>query len=63
MPALQQTNVAVLIGQMAGLFAAYRRGVNVDEPSAEKALYNRTVQGVQIYDPAGAYEAGSGTHR
>ncbi|MCS3665749.1 fructoselysine-6-P-deglycase FrlB-like protein [Salinibacter ruber] len=62
-PALQQTNVAVLIGQMAGLFAAYRRGVNVDEPSVEKALYNRTVQGVQIYDPSGACAENSGEHR
>ncbi|MCS4113940.1 tagatose-6-phosphate ketose/aldose isomerase [Salinibacter ruber] len=62
-PALQQTNVAVLIGQLAGLFAAYRRGVNVDEPSVEKALYNRTVQGVQIYDPSGACAENSGEHR
>ena len=57
-PPLQQTNIAVLIGQMAGLFAAYRRGVNVDEPSVEKALYNRTVQGVQLYDPAEAFPGG-----
>lgn len=55
-PPLQQTNIAVLVGQLAGLFAAYRRGVNVDEPSVEKALYNRTVQGVQIYDPSAAFE-------
>lgn len=55
-PALQQTHISVLFGQLAGLFAAYRSGVNVDEPSVEKALYNRTVEGVQIYDPAGAYE-------
>jgi tagatose-6-phosphate ketose/aldose isomerase len=40
---------------MAGLFAAYRRGVNVDEPSVEKALYSRTVQGVQLYDPTDAF--------
>jgi tagatose-6-phosphate ketose/aldose isomerase len=50
--ALQQVTVAVLFGQLAGLFAAHRRGVNVDEPSAEKALYNRTVQGVRLYDPS-----------
>jgi tagatose-6-phosphate ketose/aldose isomerase len=54
-PPLQQTNISVLIGQMAGLFAAYRRGVNVDEPSVEKALYSRTVQGVQLYDPTDAF--------
>ncbi len=54
-PALQQATVAVLFGQLAGLFAAYRRNVNVDEPSTEKALYNRTVRGVQLYDPSEAF--------
>lgn len=45
-----------LVGQPAGLPAVYQGGLNVDEPSVEKALYNRTVQGVQIYDPAAACE-------
>lgn len=62
-PALQQTNIAVLLGQLGGLFAAYGRGVNVDEPSVEKTLYNRTVQGVQIYDPAEAYGVDSAGYR
>lgn len=57
-PALQQTNIAVLIGQLAGLFGAYRRDVNVDEPSVEKSLYNRTVQGVQLYAPTDAFAEG-----
>lgn len=60
-PPLHQTPVSVLIGQMAGLFAAYRRGVNVDEPSVEKALYSRTVQGVQLYDPTDAFGQGEST--
>lgn len=48
-PHLEQVNLATLIGQLIGVFAAYRRGVSVDNPSTEKTLYNRTVQGVQIY--------------
>ncbi len=46
---LEQVNLATLVGQLVGVFAAYRRGVHVDDPSAENALYNRTVQGVRIY--------------
>ncbi|WP_233992471.1 SIS domain-containing protein [Salinibacter altiplanensis] len=60
-PALQQNNIAVLFGQLAGLVAAYRRGVNVDEPSEEKALYNRTVQGVRVYDPESAFGKDEGS--
>lgn len=49
-PALHQVNVAVLFGQLFGMFASFRRGQNVDEPSVSKQLYSRTVQGVKLYD-------------
>lgn len=49
-PVRFQVNVAVLFGQMFGLFASQRRSLNVDEPSVDKALYNRTVEGVRIYE-------------
>lgn len=49
-PALYQVVVSVLVGQLFGLFASVHRGFNVDDPSVEKALYSRTVQGVQIYE-------------
>ncbi len=49
-PAYLQVNIAVLFGQLFGMFQAYRRGINVDDPSTEKATYNRVVQGVHLYD-------------
>lgn len=49
LPALEQVNVAALFGQLFGIFAAYQRGSNIDDPSSESTLYNRTVQGVRIY--------------
>lgn len=49
-PSLYQTNIAVLYGQLFGLFAAYRRGINIDDPSVRKSLYSHTVQGVQLYE-------------
>lgn len=49
LPSLHQIDVAVLFGQLFGVFSAYRRGINVDNPSGDKALYSRTVQGVKIY--------------
>lgn len=49
-PVLFQVNVAVLFGQLFGLFASQRRSLNVDDPSVDKALYSRTVQGVRIYE-------------
>lgn len=49
-PAYYQVNLAVLFGQLFGLFQACRRNINVDNPSVEKATYNRIVQGVQLYD-------------
>lgn len=52
-PRYYQVNLAVLVGQLLGLFAAYRRGKNIDDPSQAKALYSRTVQGVQLYDLTG----------
>lgn len=52
-PPLHQVNLSVLFGQMYGLFSCYRRGMDVDNPAANKALYSRTVQGVTVYD----YEA------
>lgn len=48
-PPLFQVNVGVLFGQLYGMFLAYRTGINVDQPSVEKMLYSRTVQGVRIY--------------
>lgn len=49
-PPYFQVAPAVLVGQLLALFAAHNRGLNVDDPSKEKALYNRTVQGVTLYD-------------
>lgn len=49
-PVYHQVNIAVLFGQLFGMFQASRRGINVDDPSTEKATYNRVVQGVQIYN-------------
>ena len=49
-PPYFQVGPAVLVGQLVGLFAAYDRGCNVDDPSEEKVLYSRTVQGVTLYD-------------
>jgi tagatose-6-phosphate ketose/aldose isomerase len=58
-PRLHQVNLAVLFGQMLGLFASYRMGYDVDEPTSNSGLYARTVQGVQLYDyRAGARVAG-----
>ena len=51
-PAGYEAPVAVLVGQVLGLFASHRHGLNVDDPSVDKALYSRTVQGVRIYDAA-----------
>ncbi len=48
-PVGYQANLAVLVGQLVGLFAAYRRHCHVDDPSVDKALYHRTVQGVKLY--------------
>lgn len=49
-PIFFQVQLAGLVGQLLGLFSSYRRHINVDTPSQDKALYSRTVQGVQIYD-------------
>lgn len=49
-PKYFQVNLGVLFGQLYGLFQAYRRGINVDDPSTQKAIYNRVVQGVQLYE-------------
>lgn len=49
-PVYHQVNIAVLFGQLYGMFQACRRKINVDDPSIEKATYNRVVQGVQIYN-------------
>lgn len=49
-PTYYQVNVAVLFGQLFGMFSSYRRGLNVDDPPVENALYSRTVQGVRIYE-------------
>jgi len=46
---LHQINVAVLVGQILALYAAYHRGIDVDNPAMHKKLYSRTVQGVRIY--------------
>ncbi len=55
-PRLYQVNLAVLLGQMLALFASYKMGYNVDDPTADSGLYARTVQGVRLYqyDPASA---------
>lgn len=66
LPPHLQVAPAALVGQLYGLFASYRRGRNVDDPSRDKALYNRTVQGVQLYDyeKDGARKDGhGGSHR
>lgn len=52
-PPYYQVNLAALVGQLLGLFAAYRRGQNVDNPSEKRVLYSRTVKGVRLYDIAG----------
>jgi len=49
-PAYFQVNPAVLVGQLVALFAAHDRGYHVDDPSKDKALYSRTVQGVTLYN-------------
>ena len=49
-PPLLQANLAVVFGQLFGLFASQRRSLNVDDPSVDKALYSRTVEGVRIYE-------------
>ncbi|MEX0686356.1 MAG: SIS domain-containing protein [Balneolales bacterium] len=50
-PKMYQVNVQVLFGQLFGLFSAYRRGINVDDPaSGLNELYSRTVKGVRLYD-------------
>ncbi len=49
-PPYFQACPGVLVGQLLGLFAAYHREYNVDDPSRDKALYSRTVQGVTLYD-------------
>jgi len=49
-PPYFQVGPAVLVGQLVGLFAAHDLGLAVDDPSKEKALYSRTVQGVTLYD-------------
>lgn len=49
-PPYFQVGPAALVGQLVGLFAAHDRGCNIDDPSKDKALYNRTVQGVTLYN-------------
>lgn len=49
-PPYFQVTPAVLVGQLFGLFAAHHRNYHVDDPSKDKALYSRTVQGVTLYD-------------
>ncbi len=49
-PIHYQVNIAVLFGQLFGLFASFRRGLNVDNPASQKALYSRIVQGVRLYE-------------
>lgn len=48
-PSLYQVNLAVLFGQLFGMFASYRRKINVDNPAQGKALYSRIVQGVRLH--------------
>jgi tagatose-6-phosphate ketose/aldose isomerase len=48
-PPLFQVLPATLFGQLFGLFASAARGYKADDPSVDKALYSRTVQGVTIY--------------
>lgn len=49
-PSLYQVNLAVLFGQLFGLFASSRRNINVDNPALGKALYSRIVQGVRLHE-------------
>lgn len=49
-PSLYQVNLAVLFGQLFGMFASYRREINVDNPAQGKALYSRIVQGVRLHE-------------
>jgi tagatose-6-phosphate ketose/aldose isomerase len=49
-PPLFQVNIAVLFGQMLGMFASLHGGHNVDDPSGSTPLYSRTVQGVTVYE-------------
>jgi tagatose-6-phosphate ketose/aldose isomerase len=53
LPPYFQSGPAVLVGQLLALFAAYDRSYHVDDPSRDKALYSRTVQGVKLYDSRG----------
>lgn len=50
-PPHYQVNLAVLFGQLFGMSASTRMGINVDNPSIDKALYSRIVQGVRLYEP------------
>ena len=45
-----QVNIAVIFGQLFGMFQAIHRGINVDNPSAEKPTYSRVVEGVKLYE-------------
>lgn len=49
-PSLYQVNLAVLFGQLFGLFSSSRRKINVDNPAKDKALYSRIVQGVRLHE-------------
>lgn len=44
-----QVNIAVLFGQIFGLFASFRRNINIDNPAKQNGLYSRIVQGVRVY--------------
>jgi tagatose-6-phosphate ketose/aldose isomerase len=44
-----QVNIAILFGQIFGLFAAFRRKINIDNPAKQNGLYSRIVQGVRVY--------------
>ena len=48
--ARMQVNIAVLFGQIFGMFASRHLGRAIDEPAGDSALYSRTVQGVKIYN-------------
>lgn len=48
-PPYFQAGVGAVVGQLFGLFSACRRDINVDDPSADKTLYSRTVRGVRLY--------------
>lgn len=49
-PPYYEANLSVLVGQLFGLFACRRLGLDIDNPASETALYSRTVEGVRLHD-------------